>query len=109
DFAAGGLVFDTLELDASGSAERHDLELNAKGSPADISLALGGVLHGDGRWNGSVRTLDLAIKDAPRLSLEAPSQLAWDGQRFSAQPICLAGSGPRVCVSGDGGADGALA
>lgn len=109
DLSTAGLVFDTLELDGSGSAERHDLELSAKGPPAHITLALGGALRDDGRWNGNLRTLDLAIKDAPRLALEAPAQLAWDGQRFSAQEICLAGGGPRVCLSGDGGADGALA
>lgn len=107
--ASGGVAFETLELDGSGSAERHDLTLSAKGTPTDIELALGGNLHDDGRWNGSLRTLGLAIKDAPPLALEAPAQLAWDGQRFTAQEICLAGGGPRLCVAGNGGSDGALA
>lgn len=107
--ASGGVAFETLELDGSGGAERHELTLSAKGTPADVELALGGTLHDDGRWNGNLRTLALAIKDAPRLALEAPAQLAWDGQRFNAGDICLAGGGPRICIAGNAGSDGALA
>ena len=107
--SSGGIAFDTLELDGAGSAERHELTVSAKGTPTDLEVVLGGSLHDDGRWNGSLRTLALAIKGAPRLALEAPAQLAWDGQRFTAQEICLAGGGPRLCIAGGGGADGALA
>lgn len=108
NLASGGVAFDTLELQGAGSPERHDLTLSAKGTPADIALALGGSMHDDGRWNGNLRTLDIAARDAPPLALEAPAQLAWDGKRFTAQEICLAGGGPRLCVAGGGTADGAL-
>src|SRR5262249_3623612 len=54
-------------------------------------------------------TLDIAVKDVPKLALEAPSQLAWNGRQFSATDICLAGGGPKLCVAGNGGRDRAMA
>jgi len=107
--ASGSLVFDTLRLDASGDRDAHQLSLEASGSPLGLKLAVSGSAKGDGRWNGTLRTLDVAIKDAPPLALDAAAALAWNGKQFEAQEICLAGGGPRVCVAGTGGADGALA
>ena len=107
--AGGGFAFDTLDLDASGNQQAHELELAAHGSPLALKLALSGSARDDGRWNGTLKTLDVAIKQAPPLALEQPAQLAWNGSRFSAGEICLAGSGSKLCVAGNGGADGALA
>jgi translocation and assembly module TamB len=109
NISSGALVFDTLELDGSGNRQAHELGLTATGTPLGLTLALSGRAGDDGRWNGSLRTLDLAIKDAPPLTLEAPAQLAWDGKQFSATETCLVGGGPRLCVAGNSGADGALA
>ncbi len=107
--SAGGLAFDSLDLDASGDQAAHELALTAQGSPLSTVLALSGSAKDDGRWNGTLRTLDLDIKDAPKLALEHPATLAWDGKQFNAGDLCLAGGGPRLCLSGNGGADGALA
>ncbi len=107
--SAGGLTFDSLHLDASGSQAAHELALTAKGSPLSTALALSGSAKDDGRWNGTLRTLDLDIKDAPKLALEHPATLAWDGKQFSASETCLAGGGPRLCLAGSGGADGSVA
>ena len=107
--SSGAFVFDTLELDGGGNRAQHELMLTGSGTPLGLKLALSGAARDDGRWNGNLRTLDLAVKDAPTLTLEAPAALAWDGQQFSAGEICLAGGGPRLCVAGNGGADGALA
>ena len=107
--ASGGFAFDTLDLDGGGDRGAHQLSLDAKGSPLGMRLALSGSSDDSGRWRGTLKTLDLAIKDAPPLALEDAAALAWDGKRFDAQEICLAGSGPRLCVAGNGGADGALA
>lgn len=107
--AAGGLAFDSLDLDAGGNQQAHELKLVAAGTPLSTTLALSGGAKDDGRWNGTLKTLDLDIKDAPKLALEQPAQLAWDGKQFNASEICLAGGGPRLCVAGNGGADGALA
>ena len=107
--ASGSFVFDTLSLDGGGDRGAHQLSLDASGSPLGLRLALSGGANDQGHWNGTLKTLDLAIKDAPPLALEAPAALAWNGQRFDAQEICLAGGGPRLCVAGSGGADGAVA
>ena len=107
--SSGAFLFDTLELDGGGNRAQHELMLTASGTPLGLKLALSGAARDDGRWNGNLRTLDLAVKDAPSLALEAPAQLAWDGKQFNATDICLVGGGPRLCVAGNGGADGSLA
>jgi translocation and assembly module TamB len=106
--SAGSLEFDTLTLDGSGNQQAHELKLAAVGSPLSTTLDLSGSAKDDGRWNGSLKTLDVAIKDVPKLALEQPAQLAWDGKQFSATDICLAGGGPKLCVAGSGGSDGAV-
>jgi len=106
--SAGSLEFDTLTLDGSGNQQAHELKLAAVGSPLSTSLDLSGSAKDDGRWNGSLKTLDVAIKDVPKLALEQPAQLAWDGKQFSATDICIAGGGPKLCVAGSGGSDGAV-
>jgi len=107
--ASGGFAFDTLDLDAGGNQQTHQLRLTGAGTPLGIGLALNGSMKDDGHWNGTLQTLDVAIKDAPKLALEAPAQLAWDGKQFNATDICLAGGGPKLCVAGSGGTDGAVA
>ncbi|HEY0180895.1 MAG TPA: translocation/assembly module TamB domain-containing protein [Dokdonella sp.] len=103
---AGGLAFDALTLDGGGSQRAHELRLDATGTPLSTSLALSGAADAQGRWNGTLKRLDVAVKDAPKLALEQPAQLSWDGKRFRANEICLAGGGPKLCVAGSGGADG---
>jgi translocation and assembly module TamB len=107
--ASGSFAFDTLVLDGGGNQQAHELVLDAHGTPLTVKVALSGSAKDDGRWNGTLKTLDLAIKDAPPLALEQAAQLGWDGKQFNAGEICLAGNGPKLCVSGNGGADGALA
>ncbi|MGH8171883.1 MAG: translocation/assembly module TamB domain-containing protein, partial [Rhodanobacteraceae bacterium] len=106
---AGGLAFETVNVDGSGNQQAHEIDLTATGTPLSARVALAGSQKSDGHWNGTLKTLDLAIKDAPNIALEHAAQLAWDGKQFSATDICLAGSGPKLCVAGSGGADGAMA
>lgn len=105
---SGALAFDAIDVDGSGNREAHQLTVDARGAPLGLKLAVSGSAKDDGRWNGALKTLDLDIKDAPPLALEHSAALAWDGKQFDAQEICLAGDGPRLCVAGNGGADGAL-
>ena len=106
---AGNLTFETLDLDGGGSQTSHQLKLVATGTPLATSLALTGSSGDKGAWSGTLTTLDVAVKDVPKLALEQPSQLAWNGKQFSATDICLAGGGPKLCVAGNGGGDGAFA
>lgn len=107
--ASGSLAFDMLSLDGSGNRQAHALDLDARGTPLGLRLALSGSAKDDGRWSGALKMLDVAIKDAPPLALEQAATLGWDGRQFSVGEICLAGGGPTLCVAGNGGADGALA
>jgi translocation and assembly module TamB len=107
--AGASLVFETLDLDADGNRQAHQLQLSATGQPLSFATSLAGSAKDDGRWNGTLKSLDVDIKDAPKLALQQPSQLAWDGKQFTATDVCLAGEGPRLCIAGSGGADGAMA
>jgi translocation and assembly module TamB len=107
--ASGALAFDDVDIDGSGNRDAHQLTLDARGTPLGLRLALSGGANDQGRWNGTLKTLDVAVKDAPPLALEQPAAMSWDGKQFTATDICLAGGGPRLCVGGNGGADGALA
>ncbi|MEO8923928.1 MAG: translocation/assembly module TamB domain-containing protein, partial [Caldimonas sp.] len=108
-FNSGTLAFDTLTLNGNGSQSAHQLDLAATGTPLGFRLALSGSAKHDGRWIGTLKTLDVAIKGAPALALEQAAALAWNGKQFSASDICLAGDGPKLCVAGSAGVDGALA
>jgi len=107
--ASGALAFEDVDIDGSGNRDVHQLTLDARGTPLGLRLALSGSANDQGRWNGTLKTLDVAVKDAPPLALEQPAAMAWDGKQFNAGEICLAGGGPRLCVGGSGGADGAFA
>ncbi len=105
---AGILAFDTIDIEGRGNQQSHELALDAHGTPLSLKLALSGSAKDDGRWNGTLKTLDVAIKDAPPLALEHAAQLAWDGKQFNAGDVCLAGKGPKLCVAGNRGADGSV-
>jgi translocation and assembly module TamB len=106
---AGGIAFETLDVDGGGNREKHQLTLTATGTPLALNVAMNGSGGDNGNWHGTLSALDVAVKDVPKLALEAPSQLAWNGKQFSATDICLAGGGPKLCVAGSGGSDGAMA
>ncbi len=107
---AGGVAFETLDIDGGGNRQAHQLKLSATGTPLALVVALNGSGGDNGNgWHGTLSTLDIAVKDVPKLALQAPSQLAWNGKQFSATDICLAGGGPKLCVAGNGGGDGAMA
>lgn len=105
---AGGIAFETLDVDGGGNREKHQIKLSATGTPLALDVALNGSGGDNGSWHGTLSTLDIAVKDIPKLALEAPSQLAWNGKQFSATDVCLAGGGPKLCVAGNGGADGSM-
>ncbi len=106
---AGGVAFETLDVDGGGTRQAHQLKVTATGTPLALDVALDGSGSDNGDWRGTLSALDIAVKDVPRLALEKPAQLAWNGTLFSATDICLAGGGPRLCVAGNGGSDGAMA
>ena len=107
--SSGSLAFDTLSVAGSGNLQAHRFEIDATGNPLGLKLTLDGSTRNDGRWSGTLKTLDVAIKGAPPLALQQTAQLGWDGKQFSASEICLVGGGAKLCAAGHGGGDGALA
>lgn len=105
--SSGSASYETINLSASGSQSSHQLTLDARGTPANLALELDGSSKG-GRWNGSLKRLMLEARDVPTFNLASPAQLAWDGKKFSASEACLVGDKTRLCVAGDGAADGSI-
>lgn len=106
--SVGTLAFDTFAINGSGDKTAHQIAVAGTGTPLTFKLALSGSANENGRWNGTLKTLDVAVKGAPTLALEQAARLDWNGKQFDAGAICLAGTGPKLCVAGNGGADGAL-
>ncbi|MFZ2235414.1 MAG: translocation/assembly module TamB domain-containing protein [Dokdonella sp.] len=104
---SGSASYESINLQAEGSQASHKLTLRATGAPANLGLQLDGSSKGD-NWNGTLKQLMLEARDVPKFNLAAPAQLAWDGKKFTASDTCLVGDTMRLCVSGDGGADGSI-
>ena len=106
---SGNLAFETVDIEGGGSQKAHQLKVIANGTPLTTTIALDGAMGDKNTWSGTLSTLDIAVKDVPKLALQQPSKLAWDGKQFSATDVCLVGGGPTLCVAGSGGGDGAFA
>jgi translocation and assembly module TamB len=106
---SGSLAFETVDIEGGGSQKAHQLKVIANGTPLTTTIALNGAMGDKNTWSGTLSTLDVAVKDVPKLALQQPSKLAWDGRQFSATEVCLAGGGPTLCVAGNGASDGAFA
>ncbi len=107
DLHAAGFAFDKLTLDGHGTQSHHQLDIDARGDPLSLRLALRGGMQGSA-WNGTLQRLDLGLKDQPTWHLRAPAALAWDGGKASLAPTCLEAGQPQLCISGQRTGNGAL-
>jgi translocation and assembly module TamB len=96
---AGGMNFDTVSLRADGTADRHQLRLDARGHELSTDLALSGSLQGSA-WSGTLSALDLDVHGLPRWRLQQPSQLNWTDGAASLSDLCLTAGEPSLCVAG---------
>lgn len=106
DVVAGPLGFATLNLEAKGDKAAHELSLRGRGKPLDLDLALAGGVDAKGGWNGTLRTLDLGLEQAPRLTLRAPVGASWQQGQFKLDELCLGSAQTDLCASASGGVDG---
>ena len=95
----GGLAFDTLALHADGTEAAHRLTLDARGRQLSADLALRGNLR-QGRWKGTLDTLDLTPQGLPRWRLQAPTTLDYDAGALALSELCLTAGEPLLCVQG---------
>jgi translocation and assembly module TamB len=104
---AGGFDLRTLALRATGEPASHQVQLAFDGEPLSSELGLSGALA-DGGWRGEVATLVLDPTGDVRLVLQQPVTLAWADPVFDLSRACLADGEIRICVEGQGRADGRL-
>lgn len=93
----GGLAFDTLALHAQGTEAAHQLTLDAHGRQLSAALDLHGSLR-QGRWKGTLGTLDLDPQGLPRWRLQAPATLEDDHGALSLSELCLTAGAPLLCA-----------
>ncbi|WP_449757859.1 translocation/assembly module TamB domain-containing protein [Dyella koreensis] len=94
----GGLTFQRIDLRGDGTAARHNLTLQAKGTELSTQLALNGALKGSA-WNGTLSTLDLEPQGLPRWRLQQPAQLGYNDGAMNLSELCLTAGEPQLCLA----------
>jgi translocation and assembly module TamB len=95
---AGGLAFDSVDLDAHGTEARHDLKLDARGQQLNAALALSGSLKGDD-WSGTLSQLDLEPDGLPRWRLQRDAAMRYTQGAFALSELCVDAGDPSLCLS----------
>lgn len=110
--ASGNYAFDSVAIDASGDQGKHNVKLDARGTPVALSLTLDGALaqppKGAPTWRGTLSALTLEIKDQRTWRQGEPAQIAWADGAFSLGELCLKADTPSLCASATSHADGSL-
>jgi translocation and assembly module TamB len=109
--AAGGYVFDTVRLDAKGDQGAHHVELDMRGKPLALNLALDGALSSKPNqasdWHATLTALALDVTGQPSWKLAHPAALAYAGGAFSLDELCLRAGTPALCASANQDANNA--
>jgi translocation and assembly module TamB len=95
---AGGLAFTQVNVRGDGTAERHNLTLDARGSPLSTDLALSGSLKGSS-WNGALSTLNIDLAGLPRWRLQHSTALSYNDGAMSLSELCLTAGDPLLCAT----------
>jgi translocation and assembly module TamB len=95
---AGGLAFTQVALHGDGTAERHSLTLDARGSPLTTDLALSGSLKGSA-WSGTLSTLNIDLAGLPRWRLQQSTQLSYNDGAMNLSELCLTAGEPLLCAA----------
>lgn len=94
----GGLVFDRIAVDASGTQDRHQLSIDARGRPLTTDLKLSGS-YKDSNWTGTLSALNVTFQGLPQFRLQNASQLAYKDGAISMSDLCLTAGDPLLCVA----------
>ncbi|MCA1481095.1 hypothetical protein, partial [Bradyrhizobium sp. NBAIM08] len=94
--------FATFSLQADGSRAQHALQVSLAGDAVAIDAAVDGGER-DGRWRGTLTTLQLAPKDRETWNLRAPAELAYDHepQLLRLAESCLDAAPATLCAALD--------
>ncbi|MGC1548051.1 MAG: translocation/assembly module TamB domain-containing protein [Rhodanobacter sp.] len=96
---AGGLAFQHIVLRGDGTAAKHNLSFDARGTPLSTELALSGSLKGEA-WSGNLSSLNLDLQGLPRWHLQQPARLSWNDGAIGLSELCLSAGDPLLCVAG---------
>jgi translocation and assembly module TamB len=95
---AGGLAFTQVSVRGDGTAERHNLTLDARGSTLSADLALSGSLKGSA-WNGTLSTLNIDLAGLPRWRLQQSTALSYSDGAMNLSELCLTAGDPLLCAA----------
>ncbi len=96
-----GIAVDRLHIDARGAVEQLQLQANAAGPLGELALG-GSAARRNGRWQGTLATLQLQPARGGAWRLQAPARYAQTGGGWTLERSCLAaGDGGELCASGD--------
>jgi translocation and assembly module TamB len=95
---AGGLAFTQVSVRGDGTAERHNLTLDARGSTLSTDLALSGSLKGSA-WNGTLSTLNIDLAGLPRWRLQQSTALSYSDGAMNLSELCLTAGDPLLCTA----------
>jgi translocation and assembly module TamB len=95
-----GASFSNLQLVGSGSAAAHRLELRAEEMHGQIDASIAGTWV-QPAWSGALESLQLQPTTGAAWTLVDASALAWDGDRLTLAPACLAVAAASACVGID--------
>ena len=104
---ASGFEFASVRTQVNGDMKRHTVDFNATGSPLATAFFIEGALEGDA-WSGTIERLMFDVKDAARLTLQAPVKLAYSPQRMQMSQACFTDRDIRLCLQGDRAANGVM-
>ncbi|QDH71928.1 translocation/assembly module TamB [Lysobacter alkalisoli] len=96
-----GTALDTLSVDARGTVESLQLDVDAQGDIGRLVLA-GQVEQRGNAWQGQLATLQLAPVRGASWALQQPAAFRWDGSNSRLERSCLASSGGgTLCIDAD--------
>ena len=103
----GSLAFDSVELDADGTQDRHQATLALRGRRLSADMALNGSLQGND-WRGTLSRLDFEPRRMPGWHLRDAVAIQFIDNRVTMDELCLTAGDPLLCLQAQANDDGSL-
>ena len=100
DLMLGGQQWNKFLLKGSGTPEKHAINLNLKGKPAQITAALAGGLKAK-KWTGQLTQLAALKTKVGDWTLKHPASISAEKSKASLKPLCLTSKPTLLCLSGN--------
>ncbi len=105
DFLARGVSYHgqglgTVKAGLEGRASNHRFTIDSAGGLIDLHGAISGSYDPKG-WRGTIGKLDLHNADIVNVHLQSPAAISASADAAHLEPVCLLGTGERVCVQGN--------